>query len=318
MTVYRIFDISIACSFPIKGLLVIESECPDWQIYLEDDQHSEIELTWFYSWKAPNGEEVMACARQGEEYFLKFNGVACFVIDFKSQTISAVPIDNCSENTLAHLLIDQVIPRILGHQGRMVVHASAVEIAAGHAVAFTGASGQGKSTLASAFFSDGYRLLTDDCLLLENRGGSVYAMASYPSLRLWDDSAKAIVEEGGAREVCFSRTAHYTNKKQLLLGDGDASIAPAWVRLDRLYLLEFSPVQTGSHHVQIIPAGGVVSIMTLIESLFALDGVGEKSVRRNFELVQQVAGDVKIKRLMYSRGYEYLPEVTEAVCRDLY
>lgn len=69
---------------------------------------------------------------------------------------------------------------------------SAVELSNGCAVAFTGHSGQGKSTLATAFFSAGHRLVTDDCHLLEKRAGALYAMSPYPSLRLWPDSARAL------------------------------------------------------------------------------------------------------------------------------
>ena len=316
MTVYRIFDIAIACTFPITGLPVLEQEFADWWIDLSSGTIPENEFDWFHSWKAANGDEVMACARHGEKYILRFNGLACFSIDFDLQRVSVLTENNCPENTLAHLLIDQVIPRIFGHMGRVVLHASAVELSDGRAVAFTGVSGQGKSTLATAFFSAGYRLLSDDCVLLENQGGKVYAMASYPSLRLWTDSAQAVVEEDKVKGARYSDMAHYTNKRQLLFDPNDDSAIPRWVKLDRLYLLEGEPASVDSSLIQINPAGGMASIMALIESLFSLDVVSEESVRRNFEAVKQVAGGVVVKRIAYPRNYEDLPEVIAAVRHD--
>ena len=316
MTVYRIFDISIACVFPITGLAVLGQETSDWHVEFGVQAIPECDIEWFHSWKAPSGDEIMACGHHGDELLLRFSGLACFSIDFNSRRVSVLPENSCPESTLAHLLIDQVIPRILGHQGRMVIHASAVEISEGHAVAFTGVSGQGKSTLATAFLSAGYGLLSDDCLLLENRDGAVYAMASYPSLRLWPDSADAVVNENKVKGARYSEMAHYTSKKQLLFEGADESASPRWAKLSRLYLLEGDSAQADSNLVEITAAGGMASIMVLIESLFTLDVVSEESVRRNFEVVRQVSGGVVIKRVMYPRSYDALPEVIEAVESD--
>jgi hypothetical protein len=198
----------------------------------------------------------------------------------------------------------------------VVLHASAVVLCDGQAVAFTGESGQGKSTLATAFFSDGYQLLSDDCLLLENRGGVVFAMASYASLRLWSDSAQAVVEAGKLKDTRYSEMAHYTNKQQLLFDERDVSATPNWVKLDRLYLLESEAGATDSQAIRIEPAGGMASIMAMIESSFTLDVVSDASIRRNFATVQQVAGGVTVKRLFYPRRYEVLPQVLAAVQQD--
>ena len=236
MTVYRIFDSAIVCPFPITGLPVLQQESADWRVGLASKAIPKHEAEWFHSWQGVNGDEVMACGRHGEKYLLRITGLACFTIDFNAQKISVLAENECPKYTLAHLLIDQVIPRVLGHMGRVVLHASAVELSDGQAVAFTGVSGQGKSTLATAFFSAGSRLLSDDCLLLENHEGTVYVMASYPSLRLWADSEQAVVEEDKVKDARYSEMAHYTNKRQLLFDGGADSETPRWVRLNRLYL----------------------------------------------------------------------------------
>jgi hypothetical protein len=321
---YRIFDIVVACEFSLPGLITAGGAAPDWRVVLAEGEVGKDEWLWFHSWKGPNGLEMMAVARRGSDCQLKFNGLAAFVIEFDSRRILVFPLESCPESTLAHLLLDQVIPRALCHQGRMVVHASAVELPNGRAVAFTGPSGQGKSTLATAFFQAGHSLLSDDCLLLENRGGVVHAMASYPSLRLWPDSAQAMVDESELAGAEFSEMAHYTHKKQLLLGDAADTAGTRWMKLAGLYILESpdeltgtsrmnSLLRVGDSDVRVRAAGGMASIMTLIESLFALDVVAEESVRRGFETVRRVASGVSIKRLTYPREYSRLPDVIETV-----
>jgi hypothetical protein len=316
MTVYRIFDIAIACDFPVPGLIELQQQDYDWRIELAGKAFRENRTDWFHSWKGPGGNEIMACARLGEAYILKINGMACFSIDYDLQQILIFAEDDCPENTLSHLLIDQVIPRVLCHRGRMVLHASAVELSGGRAVAFTGLSGQGKSTLATAFFSAGHRLVTDDCLLLENRGGAVYVKPSYPSLRLWPDTARAVAGESAANRTDFSEVAHYSNKKQILFEADEAVASSGWVKLERLYLLEGDATKTDASAIRISPLGGMASIMTLIESMFTLDTSSDKSIRKSFETVQQVAGGVSVKRLSYPRRYELLPQVLAAVNGD--
>ncbi|HKS96499.1 MAG TPA: hypothetical protein VJV74_10250, partial [Terriglobia bacterium] len=117
----------------------------------------------------------------------------------------AIPLD-----TVRHLFLDQVFPLLLSKRGRLVLHASAVLIPGG-AIAFLGETGQGKSTLASSFSQRGFPFLTDDCLLLEEKGGQLVGIPSYPGLRLWPKTVAALFAE----EPPVSRVAHYTTKKRL-------------------------------------------------------------------------------------------------------
>ena len=68
---------------------------------------------------------------------------------------------------------------ILLHQrGRMVLHASAVNINDG-AVAFMGHNGAGKSTTTFSFMASGYPLVADDILSLEFREGVPYGVSGF-------------------------------------------------------------------------------------------------------------------------------------------
>lgn len=67
------------------------------------------------------------------------------------------------------------------------LHGSAVAID-GKAYAFVGDSGVGKSTLAAAFLSQGYELISDDVLAISIEGEHAYVTPSYPQQKLWQES----------------------------------------------------------------------------------------------------------------------------------
>jgi len=313
--VYRIFDVCVSSELPLPGLAVCADGRPEWRVTLVRGKPDEAGYQRFHSWDAPDGQQLMASARKGEDYLLQIGGLGWFRIAFDQRRIEVYRGQGCADSTLAHLLLDQVIPRTLCHQGRMVMHASAVVLKNGTAVAFTAPSGRGKSTLASAFFQDGHRLVTDDCLLLECRDNRVWAIPAYPSLRLWQDSAAALFAQGEPADTKFSEMAHYTNKKQLLFEQPEMAAAADWIELSALFLLEEPPAPGAEGAVRATPAGGMSSIVALIESLFALDVVRKEIVQRNFAMVGRVARGVPVFRLSYPRRYEFLPDVMKAVTR---
>jgi hypothetical protein len=247
---------------------------------------------------------------------LKLPGLACFRIDFASRIIEVISEPASTLETLSHLLLDQVIPRVLCHTGRVVVHASAVLLEDGRAVAFTGTSGRGKSTLASAFSREGFPVIADDCLLLQSGDGTdgvVQAFASYPSLRLWPDSSEALWDTGDPASPRISDMAHYSNKKQVFLAGERQQELASPSPLAALYLLNKPPDAGPEPGIRIKPAGGTAAIMAMIEALFALDVVRKDLVQRNFEQAAQVAGQTEVYDLSYPRYFNELPDVVATV-----
>ena len=80
--------------------------------------------------------------------------------------VTCHPAPDTPDAVTQHLYLNQVLPLALSKQGKLVFHASAVEVADG-AIAFVAESGRGKSTLAASFAIDGFRFLTDDGLVVE-------------------------------------------------------------------------------------------------------------------------------------------------------
>jgi hypothetical protein len=90
----------------------------------------------------------------------------------------------------------------------LVLHSSSVEID-GKAVAFAGASGSGKSTIAFALRQRGYRVLSDDLLVLKRSRGGWIALSGPCIPKLWPNMARAL----GAGVSKFERIHSLTTKQ---------------------------------------------------------------------------------------------------------
>lgn len=151
-------------------------------------------LKWTTIWPASDGQPDVSFARSGDVRYFNFTNLAMIAVD--SHGVATVaPAPAADPALVRHVLLDQWLPLALASDGELVLHASAVGTD-DYAVLFVGDAGSGKSTLAAAVAQHGFEVLADDGVLLEERDAIVYAVPSYPGLRLWPDSAEAI-DAGG-------------------------------------------------------------------------------------------------------------------------
>ncbi len=94
-------------------------------------------------------------------------------------------------------LVGPVLGFVLRRLGVLSLHASG-SVIGGRAAAFAGPSGAGKSTIAAALAAAGNPALTDDVLAIREMEGTTLAFPAYDHLRVWDDTARAVVGEGHA------------------------------------------------------------------------------------------------------------------------
>jgi HPr Serine kinase C-terminal domain len=92
----------------------------------------------------------------------------------------------------------QVLPLAASLQGLEVLHAAAVSVS-GRAVALAGASGAGKSSIATRLLVRGARLLADDVIALELSGDGLLACPGPAVLRLCEDQERLLAECDRAR-----------------------------------------------------------------------------------------------------------------------
>ena len=169
----------------------------------------------FHTWTSPDGTLWTEFHRANGGYLLRFPDLADFQVSADALAVTGFPAPEISETTVQHLYLNQVLPLVLSKLGKLVFHASAVEVGEG-AIAFVAESGRGKSTLAASFAVNGFRFLTDDGLVVEAADPGYQALPSHPSIRLWEDSEAALVPPTARR----APPVHYTSKARFLADKG--------------------------------------------------------------------------------------------------
>lgn len=262
----------------------------------------------------PEGAEVadMRHRRVGGSHLVRFVGVADFLIDPRACLIQCRPAPDTALTSVRHLLLDQMLPRLVGQQGRLVLHASAV-LDRGRAIGFVGRSGWGKSTLAASLVCDGKTAFGDDSLLLAMApGAGVEAIVSYRGARLWSDAVAALFGPDAPTEA----VAQYTDKKRLLV-TGAAATEEIQAPLCALFLLN-DPVAEPSAEIAVRPVRGSNALMALIESSFLLDPRDLVAVGDQLRLASEILrAGIPVFRLAYPRVHRDLGLVGQAILECL-
>jgi hypothetical protein len=266
-------------------------------------RQTELDSLPFHQWASPDGSLWTQFYRTREGYLLRFPRLADFKLSRTGQDVAAYPAPGVSKQTTEHLYLNQVLPLALSKQGKLVFHASAVEIDDA-AVAFVGASGKGKSTLAASFATSGFRFLTDDGLMLEALDHSYHVTPSHPSIRLWLDSKAALI----APDTPTAPALEFTSKSRFVAGDRIA-FCDSQRPLRRVYFLGDGSAPA----LTIRPMKPADALIELVKHSFLLDIEEQTMLAAHFDELSALAGLPIYHRLDYPRRYEDLTAVRQAI-----
>jgi hypothetical protein len=259
----------------------------------------------FHRFEFPDGTVWTEFYRSGLDYLLRFPGLADFDVTADGTAVNAFPAETTDDVTLEHLYINQVVPLALSRQGRPSFHASVVTMPGG-AVAFLGKTGMGKSTLAASFALEDAEFLTDDSLLVEETEEGCFALPSHASLRLWDDSVDALIDQTTRQAAAIS----YSTKARLLAGEALAHCEEP-LPLLAAFLLE----RDDARQVAIRPLTGAACHIAWVENSFLLDIEDRLLLAEHFAWTHRIAEAVPTFALDYPRNYGKLPDVRRAIGR---
>jgi len=268
---------------------------------------------WYYNWILPSGRIWLSFAKENSNYLLRFPGKADFLISESSTKVQCFAVPDLPLDTVCHLLLDQILPYVLASQGKLVLHASAVESQWG-AIAFAGSTGEGKSTLSASLNRYGNPLIADDCLVLkEEDDDEIYAVPSYAGFRLWADTIAMLYSEETYK---LSRVAHYTDKARLNLMTNQLPFSKKPVPLRRIYVLNRQPEKMDGSDVSIRALSSSDALTKLLSCVYCLDNRNKQWLRKQFDHFTRLPLLSRVRSISFSSDISFLPAVYDAILKD--
>jgi hypothetical protein len=241
--------------------------------------------------------------------FIGWPGYAEFLVSSDGRTITAHELQDSNGAALEALLLGPVMSFALLKVGVEQFHATAVVID-GKAAAFIGRSGYGKSTLAATLIRTGFRLLTDDLLVLRSERGHIWAEAGPKRIKLLPHTAQRTLGEFSMR----ARSSVITPK--LLIPVRSINFQSAAVPLKVIYSLN-SPAAKNSKIVSLRRFSKRRAFVRMLANNYNVVYGDPKRTNQLFQLSTDVASTVPVKSLSYPRTFTSLSLVRDAILADL-
>ena len=259
-----------------------------------------------HEWSDPSGDSCIMGERWSDgRYYLYFPGVTSAVISADGRQITLHAEDDSDMSGLRHILLDQILPRVLSLHTPLVVHGAMVITQAGRALVLLGQSGVGKSTLSSGFAQFGGGALGDDGVVIVLNDGLALATATYPGFRLWPDSLDTLFPD---MRNDSQPMAAWSNKRRL---SGGSHTHGQSHRIHGIAILQAADVDNEHITLQMLPPGN--ACIAIISNCFVIDQHAPNHNARQLAAAAQLCQNVPVFGLHYPRDYAALPAVIDAV-----
>lgn len=185
-------------------------------------------------WRDHEGRICAYGGQEGEHYWLRFPGMACFRFHPQLEVATCRREGTTAEAIIEDLFRRTVVPLIYQVGGRAVLHGSAVRSREG-VIVFCARSHTGKSTLASAFHLQGFSFWADDAVVVEPQAEGMHAVGLPSRLRLRPPSRRHFQEAIDPTDVALNPDPSAAQGERLLAicllqrAEGEPGQPPAWV-----------------------------------------------------------------------------------------
>ena len=245
-----------------------------------------------------------------DRIYLRWEDQFEFLIDGDGRRIWFGWLGARSLESLRVYLLGRALSFALVKQGFEPIHSSTV-VLNGSALAFIGESGFGKSSLAAGFVRDGYRLLTDDLLVVSQLSGQPEAHPGPPRIKVFPWVARRCLGRIGEGVPMND----WTEKLVLPLGEDHHQSRP--VPLRTVYVLGSPREVFRKQRIQIAALSQREAFVELIRHTFNYVVTDPKRLQRLFSKSMELASKVPMKRISYPRDLALLPEVRRRIVADL-
>jgi hypothetical protein len=209
----------------------------------------------------------------------------------------------------ATYLLGPVFGFVLLLRGVVSLHASAVVVDS-EVVALVGPAGAGKSTTAAAFSARGFTILADDVVTLDDRADRFLVRPSYPCIRLWPASVKALY----GSESHLPRLTPNWDKRYLDLTNVSDQFQRKPLPLSAVYVfgarsdLEAAPFVT--------PLDRSDALLSLIANTYTNYLMDKQMQARQFELLSRLLANVPVRKVTPHANADRLRELCDCLISD--
>lgn len=287
MHVYRAYDLTLHSELAFPELL-----------QMQDDQPPDVCI---HVGLLPQKEEKPS--NRGDCFWGSVESVATFVIRTGTEIWIQLQ-DDVEEGLLRPLILGPLMSILLRQRGLLVLHASCV-LLQGHAIAFMGNSGWGKSTLAELFYNRGACLITDDVMAIHVDQEIPHVVPSYPQIKLMPDAAASL----GHTPDRFPLLNSYSPKLARSIG---SDLCQHPVPLRGLYVLDM-----GSQH-QVIPLSLQEQFREVVKHSRAVGLLSAPEFRvAHLRQCTDLLHKVPLHRLQRQMSLDLLPELVDVITEDM-
>lgn len=217
--------------------------------------------------------------------------------------ITIDPVASAKDDLLRHLILGPALAALLQQQGLLVLHASAVAIDDG-AVAFLGAKGWGKSTLAGALYSLGYGIAADDVTAVHMGRGRPMVLPAFPQLKVWPDTAASLGSVAEELPQLYSGAVKLAQRV-------DRGFPQAPLPLKCIYVL----AQGKTNKIEPLAPGK--AFLELVRHSYWAELLQARGASAHFLQCASITKSTRIRYLTIPRSLALLPDVARLVQEDI-
>lgn len=236
------------------------------------------------------------------EFWMDIDDVARYWVR-NGEEITVEPYPEADETSIRVYLLGSALGALLYQRGLLLIHGNAIEVN-GACLVCVGDSGAGKSTLAAAFLQEGYRLLADDVVPVNEQG---LATPGFPRIKLWGETARNFgIETEGLRRILPEM-----DKYNVPLGERfcETPLPVQWV-----YVLEPSEGEV----FVLEPFQGMERFEPLHENTYRVHYLEHMALKpRHLQQVANLAGRIRMARIKRPKQGFRLTELVRFILDDV-
>lgn len=306
--VHTVYGIRIRTPWPIPALPRLTSG--EWDVEFVEGDAGDFEEAGRHVPPAHRMRSAQYAKLPDGSRYRRWADLLEFLISPDARVVRARAMPKANPHAFqTYLLVDALLFAMI-RMGREPLHATAVDTPQG-VIAFAGESGLGKSTLGALFVRAGYRLVTDDMLVLVPEGDGFVAHPGPPRVKLYRDTADRIFDAGYYR-MPMNPT---TDKLNIPLAPSQVVQGP--VRFHELYLLKPTddPTAQCDPLIRRIRPSDAVPQIVAVTGGYCTDE--RERLARQFRFVTRLVQSAVVKTLSYRRDPATMAQLRQAVIDDI-